>query len=361
MQFKRNNFYELDDFPKCNICGNELIYKKRKKRETKEIYYEIIKCSHCKNLSGNEMLLAFLPKELSENIISKRRDNLIKNNRNKREVWVKKGFTEEEAKQKISEIQKHSQTQKKNFNTKTKQDYLNEGYTEEQFRFVKPFPFMIEYWIKKGFTEEKAKLKVSEYQSRCAKKRKYSDDSYPNQIKFWLKKGLTEEESIIKVSESQIKFSLKICKEKYGNEKGKKIFSDRQKKWLKNYKKSNFSNISQELFWEIYNSLENRDNFEIYFATLKNGKRTNDKTNNEYILQLNDSFIKPDFFIKNKNKIIEFDGNYYHRLIPENAKRDLIRDEKIIKNGYSVLHINEYDYHKNKANIIHQCINYLNN
>ena len=125
-------------------------------------------------------------------------------------------------------------------------------------------------------------------------------------------------------------------------------------------KKSNFSNISQELFWEIYNNLENKNELEIYFATLKNGKKTNDKTNNEYVLSIGKSFIKPDFFIKNKNKIIEFDGNYYHREIPENVKRDNIRDGRIMKNGYDVFHINEFDYHKYKKDVIQLCIDFIN-
>lgn len=360
MIFKRSHFYELNEFPKCNICGNDLMFRKRKKRDTKEIYYEIVKCSHCVNLSRNEKLIAFLPKDLSEKIISSIRDNFIKNNRNRKETWIKKGFTEEEAEQKISEIQKQSQTFKKNFKTKTKQNYIDEGYSEDQIRNIKPFPSMIEYWIKKGFSLEESKLKVFEHQSKMAKKRKYSDDRYPNQIKYWILKGFTEDDAKIKVSEYQNRFSLRICKEKYGEKKGEEIFCKRQEKWLKSYKKSNFSNISQELFWGIYDNLENKNKFEIYFATLKNGKKTNDKTNNEYVLSIGKSFIKPDFFVKNKNKIIEFDGNYYHREIPENAKRDAIRDKRIMKNGYDVFHINEYDYHKYKKDVIQLCIDFIN-
>jgi hypothetical protein len=360
MIFKRAHFYELNEFPKCNICGNDLIFRKRKKRDNKETYYEIIKCTYCTDLSRREKLVAFLPKDLSEHIISSIRDNFIKNNRNRKEIWINKGFTEEEARQKIHENQKVNQTFKKNLKTKTKQNYIDEGYSEEEIRNIKPFPSMMEYWIKKGFSLEESKLKVSEYQSKMAKKRKYSDDRYPNQIKYWIKKGFTDENARIKVSEFQNRFSLKICKEKYGEEKGEEIFCKRQEKWLKSYKKSNFSSVSQELFWEIYDNLENKGELEIYFATLKNGKKINDNTNNEYILPIGNSFIKPDFFVKNKNKIIEFDGTYYHRKIPENAKRDLVRDKKIIKNGYSVFHINEYDYHKYKKDVIQLCIDFIN-
>jgi very-short-patch-repair endonuclease len=39
------------------------------------------------------------------------------------------------------------------------------------------------------------------------------------------------------------------------------------------------------------------------------------------------------------NKIIEFDGVYYHKNTPENIKRSKERDDRLKVEGYSILHI----------------------
>jgi len=361
MLYKRNeHFFHLNESPVCNICNNELIFKQRKKRDTKELYLVIIGCTKCKNLTRKQGVVAFLPKSISDIILEKITISFLSNNYCRKEYWIKLGYNEDEAKIKISEKQKDKQKLKKNFKTKNKQNYLNEGYTEEQIRYIKACPSMLEFWLKKGYSEEDAKIKVSEHQSNTAKKRKYSDCSYPNQIKFWLKKGYSEENAKIEVSKSQTKFSLNICISKYGEELGKIKFNERQIKWARNNKKSNFSKVSQKLFWEIYEKLENKNTFDVYFATFKNGEKIEDGTNNEYVLKLDKSFIKPDFFIKNSKKIIEFDGVYYHNSIPENIKRDIKRDLMIKKNGYLIYHVNENDYKNNKNEVVENCIKFIN-
>jgi len=55
----------------------------------------------------------------------------------------------------------------------------------------------------------------------------------PNQKEYWLKQGYTEEEAIMKVKERQTTFSLDICIAKYGKEEGLKRFNERQDKWQK--------------------------------------------------------------------------------------------------------------------------------
>lgn len=224
----------------------------------------------------------------------------------------------------------------------------------------------IKFWLKRGYTQNDAQIEVKkatdDIHTKTWKKRKDNPELYkdvnPTQIGYWLKKGYTEDESKEKISKRQITFSLQICKEKYGEIKGKEIWLDRQYKWLNNYKKSNFSKISQELYWEIYKNIKG-DN-DIFFATLKNGSKDDSGKNNEYKLILDNCIILPDFFIKNKNKIIEFDGTYYHRNTPENIKRTKERDDAILRNGYIVLHIKEKDYKENKNKVIQQCIDFIN-
>jgi len=98
---------------------------------------------------------------------------------------------------------------------------------------------------------------------------------------------------------------------------------------------------------------------ELYFATYKNGLKDETGKNNEYRLELINGVILPDLFLKNKKKIIEFDGTYYNRNTPENSLREDRRDKMILESGYEVLHISESDYKKNKQDIINKCLGFL--
>ena len=172
-----------------------------------------------------------------------------------------------------------------------------------------------------------------------------------------MNKGYNKEEAKMKLNERQQTFTLKKCIEKYGEIKGKERWMNRQIKWMNSYKKSNFSMVSQKLFWSIYERLDNRK--EIYFATLKNGLTDFTGGNNEFRLKLDNIVLLPDFFMKNEHKIIEFDGTYYHRDNPENKKRSLVRDKELFNNGFKVHHVNENDYKKNPEKIISECIDFL--
>ena len=91
----------------------------------------------------------------------------------------------------------------------------------------------------------------------------------------------------------------------------------------------------------------------------KNNNIHESKNNYEYRLELNKSYILPDFFIPSLNLILEFDGTYYHRNTTENKKREMIRDENIINSGYKLLHISEKEYNENKELTILKVVNFI--
>lgn len=192
-----------------------------------------------------------------------------------------------------------------------------------------------------------------------AKSRKRELNADTTKLEYWLKKTNGDIELAKKLlSERQSTFSLKKCVEKYGEENGKNLWLDRQEKWHKSFKKSNFSKVSQELFWEISKKLETLDN--IYFAQLSENKKIDiSGKNNELRLKL-DKMILPDFIDIEKKKIIEFDGTYWHGKIGHgNKEREEHRDQILINSGYTVLHINEFEYKNNKQGVIEKCINFL--
>lgn len=245
---------------------------------------------------------------------------------------------------------------------------LEKSFNENKNFFKERSHQTKEYWIKQGLNEEESIQKANEVMDMIHKKtwnkRRSNPDLYDDinttQIKYWLKKGYNYDNAIMKRKERQSTFSLEICINKYGEEKGIKIWIERQHKWHKNYKKSNFSKISQELFWSIYNKINYDDKKNIKFATLKNGKLDDSGCNNEERLKL-DLVILPDFINLESKKILEFNGVYYHRNNIENKKREIKRTSILIKNGYKVYNIKENDYKQNKEKVIQECIEFLKN
>jgi len=175
-------------------------------------------------------------------------------------------------------------------------------------------------------------------------------------IDYWLKKTDGDNDLAQELlSNRQETFSKRTCIEKYGEIEGLQRWSDRQEKWIKNNKKNNYSKISQELFDSI---IEKYSPDFVYFATYKR-KEDEDKNNAEYKICCNQKWFSADFIDISKNKIIEFDGDYWHSEKRGNQKRDFERDKLLIENGYEILHIKERDYKLNKDNEIKRCINFL--
>lgn len=168
-------------------------------------------------------------------------------------------------------------------------------------------------------------------------------------------------------------FTIDWFIKKYGEVEGKLKYDERSKNisktsYFREYNKTNknnYSKISQELFWNIFNKLKLSKDY-IYFAEL----------NHEYscgITRCNFDFVN----IKNK-KIIEFNGDKFHAnpiLYNENDKPNPYTDisakdiwdfdnkkiNEVIKKGYDVLVIWENDYKENKTECINKCLNFMKN
>jgi hypothetical protein len=361
--FKFNNYtFNMFGKPCCNLCGDDLLVKPTIGR------YEIsgcgnINCASHKNVSINTIKqLAFLPIEFFKN--KNKRINI--ESKLTKEYWLLKGLSYNDTLIKIQKCKDQLINVSINtfnyykFTTDMSDDLINIKIKEQS-------KMCVEYWLKKGVTEEDAIKNVKNFQKNNSLKgveaRVKNPEKYisvtETQIGYWLKKGYNEEEASKKLSERQSTFSLKKCIEKYGEEYGLIKFKERQHKWLKNYKKNNFSKISQELFWGMLEKEPNLVDRNIYFATYKNGVKDDSGKNNEYRLELLDSIILPDFFDKISNKIIEFDGTYYHRKTPENLLREEKRDKMIFNSNYKIYHVSETDYKNDKQGIIIKCINFL--
>lgn len=117
--------------------------------------------------------------------------------------------------------------------------WLKRGFTEEEARYQIAIrrPTNILYWMNKyGLSEEEAILKKAEHQKNGGNKsaERSTDEIRKSSVRcveFWTNKGFTEEEAIVKVSEVQQTFTLEKCIDKHGIEEGTRIWQDRQDRW----------------------------------------------------------------------------------------------------------------------------------
>jgi len=292
--------------------------------------------------------------------LERRNKELKQRNRLCIEYWVNKGLTIEEAEVEISKQQKESSKHVKTYYGKSKKMLIEKGYSQEEINRICLTPTKTEFWVNKGYSECEANDIIRENQINAAKQVDFEKRLLPSNIQYWVEKGFNYLQAKEKVTERQTTFSLDICVQKYGEEDGLKRFNERQIKWLTNYKRTNFSKISQTLFWGILESEPTIKNNNIFFATFNDGFKDDSGKNNEYRLSLLNGVILPDFIDLAKRKIIEFDGTYYHRLTPENSLREEKRDKMILESGYEVLHVSELEYKNNKQEIINKCIAFIN-
>jgi len=192
-------------------------------------------------------------------------------------------------------------------------------------------------------------------------------------LEYYTSKGYSIEEAEKLLSERQSTFSLNKCIKKYGEEKGRQQWLERQEKW-----QSTLESKTEEEKIEI-----NRKKYP------KMGRISNAENEiYEYILKIEENVDKQ-FAIKSEennwfyydirvgNKIIEYNGDYWHanpKIYDSshvfkrnnkkiNAKNIWEKDNKKIltanKNGYEVYVIWENEYKKDKIGTIEKCINFL--
>ncbi len=186
---------------------------------------------------------------------------------------------------------------------------------------------------------------------------KFMKESVDTQFKleYWITLTGSEEEGKKLYKKSQTK-NLEWFIEKYGEVEGPVRHLAKTEKWMKSFKKCNFSKISQTLFDELIKHIDNTDS--VYYATFVRSDMDG-YSNKEFVLKLPTSYIRPDFVDLSTKRIIEFDGDYWHSEKIANPEREKTRDLQIKEAGYCVLHVKEHDYKKDKQKVIQECLNFL--
>ena len=183
--------------------------------------------------------------------------------------------------------------------------------TEEYRKSISPFSKSFKKY--EGMTDEEKEKQIREY-TQCDR-----DDRNDNQVKYWIKKGYSEEEAKQKVSERQRTFTLEKCIEKYGEEDGIKRYTERQTKWSakveEQYQQGLFSKIPHSQNSCIYSKFE-KDIVDSIIESLDID--INDiycyKTS-QFRLENTNEDCKNKIFsydLTIGNKIIEFNGDFWH-------------------------------------------------
>lgn len=188
-------------------------------------------------------------------------------------------------------------------------------------------------------------------------KEKALNRSYTTRLDYYLKRTNNEEVARKLLHARQDTCSLESFIKRYGEEKGRERWEKRNEQWKNSYPHRNYSQISQELFWKIYKIIENEFN-EVYFATLDNTFVNDNRKTYEYCIKRYDgrwAFL--DFYIKDLDKAIEFDGLYWH----QNKDRDEEREVNILLENPNlrIFHVKEEEYRENSEKVIQECLNFI--
>jgi hypothetical protein len=221
------------------------------------------------------------------------------------------------------------------------------GWSREQYdEFNKNRSVTLELCIKKHGEELGRKI-FSEY----CKKQAYAGCA----LEYFVEK-YGEEEGKRKYDELNKKKTLKeeTFINKYGEEKGRSAW---KAYLLKREQVSNISMVSQRLFDEILARIPSSQYGKVKYASF----------GGEQCIQGRNSYMFPDFLYDNK-KIIEFNGDYWHKnpkIYAETDetrltwKHDAERKSELESLGYEVLVVWERDFYDSHDEVVEQCLKFL--
>lgn len=197
----------------------------------------------------NKSLIKYINKNISKNIPKTQFDVLIQKYQsamsNRTELfWTRRGYTPEEAKQKVSELQNNSKhiDYKKRFVPNQKEYWIKKGLTKnEAIEKVQEIqkersPRSIKYWVKKGMSESEAVLEVKKHQDN-SEYIDYNSRLLPSNLEYWIKKGYTKIEAKQKVSDYQTTFSKEILEQTHSSNEVKQILDEVAQKKRETFRK----------------------------------------------------------------------------------------------------------------------------
>jgi hypothetical protein len=210
--------------------------------------------------------------------------------------------------------------------------------------------------------------------SEAAIQKANENRTYDTRLEYYTNKGMSDEDAAAALSARQTTFSLEKCIDKLGEIKGRERWNERQAKWMKS-----IDSLPEEEKLRI-NSLKassagatskaERELFDILEQSLPElGKSLSLSRENKSRYYSYDMFYK--------NKIIEYNGDFWHanpkiydvtfvnrvskKTASEIWEKEFDKGVVAKQNGYEVFTIWETDYKKDKQKCIKECLEFLQN
>jgi G:T-mismatch repair DNA endonuclease (very short patch repair protein) len=205
-------------------------------------------------------------------------------------------------------------------------------------------------------------------------------DQRPMNVEYRVKRGHTEEEAKLMVTKRQATFSLDKCIEKYGEVAGLAHWRKRQEKWqetINSKPEEEIERINQAKIWK--SGSMSKISLQLFEQLNLPGSRWGKKTEanlGERMISLISSRTMVDYSYG--NKIIEFYGDYWHaneRIFTDDMKifkrrngyvtakdireRDQARAAELCAMGFRIHIVWECDFRKNPEKVIAECLAFL--
>lgn len=229
-------------------------------------------------------------------------------------------------------------------------------------------PFSDKFVGYKHLSDEETQARIQEVNIKRADTTD-KNDNYTNRLSYYLKQGMSEDEANDALSERQTTFSLETCIEKYGQEEGLVRWNRRQDMWM-----GTMNSKSEEEVTRI-NRLKTSSSGCVSSAEKELYKFLHE---NQLMVESQftiDSSIGYTYDLRYQNKIIEYNGTYWHcdprkykedyqhTLVNKTAKEIWDKDKvklNFAKNkGFDVLVIWESDFMVNKKEGMNKCLNFM--
>ena len=327
----------------------------------------------------------------SEINVFKKENNIIAVGKFTKKYWISRGWADDDAikltklnprdKERLSSPMTLAHWLTK-INPSTSQFYTED---EASFKIKSHRKLNIEYWINRGYSQEEAKIKVSQYQKENGNKfseknkkfpEKYSDRTW-TQINYWINLGYSQEEATQIISTSQDKTSIASFVNRYGEDEGKKKYATFIKKlsygssveyYINKYgKEEGQLKYEKYLFSKIPKTFTSKESIKFFIPIYKELRKMNLTKSDifwgiggsrEYYMfdKSTNSIFFYDFCIPKLKKIIEYHGTSFHPnpnwkkekfdswnclflnlTAEEKLKIDQYKENFARKKGYSVL------------------------
>lgn len=231
-----------------------------------------------------------------------------------------------------------------------------------------------------GLSDNETNQRIQEVLDKQADGRE-NGEGYTNRLEYWINKGFSEDEARVQLQNRQRTFSLDICIQKHGEEKGKEIWKKRQEVWQASYYDKTDEEL-QDMFRRknIFTNGTSKPAHRLFkYLELSSAKYEDGADNREAVIAtVSGKRYSVDYYLPYAKKIIEFYGDLWHgnpelygadehpiywslhsKTAEEMWANDKMKIDDIVNSGYQVLVVWENDFKTNQQATIQKCKDFL--